>query len=243
VALRSDIDLGDRCDIRVVAALGAANACRFPRGRGDCHRLAVDTRVQALVRAASEPNAMTASPEQMPDAIAAASTHKPSKYWAIFSVMFLLVLVLGVAAPIALLIWQSAATTAAVRGGSAGAFVSATASQGGFLSTPLTNVQTTLGSVVVQGAFSAPRGRALAVEELNKTGLHLCAVGDLETCLPLAGQWAGELTATPQAAGAFDFVGHGLSRDNLDRWLGAGLMVAFIALLGVIAGAVPRILA
>jgi len=186
---------------------------------------------------------MTANPEQMPDAIAAAPTHKPSKYWEIFSVVFVLALVLGVAAPIALLIWQSAATTAAVRSGSAGAFVSATASQGGFLSTPLTNVQTTLGSVVVQGTFSAPRGRALDVEELNKTGLHLCAVGDLETCLPLAGQWAGDLNATPQAAGAFDFVGHGLSRGNLDRWLGAGLMVTFIALLGVIAGAVPRILA
>ena len=184
-----------------------------------------------------------ASPESPQAAVAATPERQLSRSWEVFSVVFLLVLVLGVAAPIALLIWESAATTAAVRSGSAGAFVSATASQGGFLSTPLTNVQTTLGSVVVQGTFSAPRGRALAVEELNKTGLHLCAVGDLETCLPLAGQWAGELTATPQAAGVFDFVGHGLSRGNLDRWLGAGLMVTFIALLGVIAGAVPRILA
>lgn len=178
---------------------------------------------------------MMARSEHAPAALAATPTLKPSRYWEVFSVVFVLVLLLGVATPIALTIWQAAATTAAVRSGSAGTFVSATASQGGFLSSPLTNVQTTEGSVVVQGTFSAPRGRVLAVEELNKTGLHLCAVGDLESCLPLEGHWAGQLTATPQAAGVFDFVGHGLSSDNLGRWLMAGLILAFIAAAGLLA--------
>ncbi|TAN02568.1 MAG: hypothetical protein EPN36_16585 [Rhodanobacteraceae bacterium] len=219
----------------MVASLGTADAYRFPCGCGDCHRLALDTRVQALGRKALEPNTMMARSEHAQVAVAAASAHKPSRYWELFSVVFLLVLLLGVATPIALLIWQSAATTAAVRSGSAGTFVSATASQGGFFSSPLTNVQTTGGSVVVQGTFSAPRGRALAVEELNKTGLHLCAVGGLASCVPLEGHWAGQLTATPQAAGAFDFVGHGLSSDDLGRWLMAGLIFAFIAFAWLLA--------
>ena len=183
---------------------------------------------------------MMANSEHAQAVVAATPAHKPSRYWELFSVVFVLVLVLGVATPIALLVWQSAATTAAVRSGSAGTFVSATASQGGFLSSPLTNVQTTEGSIVVQGTFSAPRGRELAVEELNKTGLHLCAVGDLESCLPLEGHWAGQLTAIPQAAGVFDFVGHGPSSDNLGRWLMAGLIFAFIFFAWLLAIGVGR---
>lgn len=179
-----------------------------------------------------------ASSEHAQTARGTTSAYKPSGYWMVFSVMLVLVLALGVATPIALTIWQAAARTAAVRSGSAGTFVSATASQGGFLSAPLTNVQTTEGSVVVQGTFSAPRGRALAVEDLNKTGLHLCPVGDLESCMPLEGHWAGQLTAAPQAAGVFDFVGHGLSSDNLGRWLMAGLILAFIVSAGLLAIAV-----
>ena len=48
------------------------------------------------------------------------------------------------------------------------------------------------------------------------------------------------MTATPEAARAFDFEHHGLSSDNLQRWLTAGLILTFIALLSVAAIEVAR---
>lgn len=173
-------------------------------------------------------------------AVEAAPKRDPPRRFGIYGIVFLLVLLLGIVAPIALLVWQAATTTVAVRSGNAGTFVSATAVQGGFLASAVTTVQTSEGSVTVRGTFSAPRGRALAVEDLNKTGLHLCAVGDLETCLPLTGHWAGTMTATPEAARAFAFEHHGLSNDNLQRWLMAGLILTFVALLSVVAIEIAR---
>lgn len=183
---------------------------------------------------------MTTASENAQVAIEPAPNCEPPRRFGIYGIVFLLVLLLGIVAPVALLVWQAASTTAAVRSGNAGTFVSATSVQGGILTSTLTTVQTSKGSVTVRGTFSAPRGRALAVEDLNKTGLHLCAVGDLYTCLPLAGRWAGILTATPEAARAFDFEHHGLSNDNLQRWLMAGLILTFIALLSVVAIEVAR---
>lgn len=196
--------------------------------------------MQPLVDSPSESDAMTTASEKAQVAIEPAPNWEPPRRFGIYGIAFLLVLLLGIAAPIALLVWQATSTTVAVRSGNAGTFVSATAAQGGLLASALTTAQTSEGSVTVRGTFSAPRGRALAVEDLNKTGLHLCAVGDLDTCLPLAGHWAGTLTATPGAARAFDFEHHGLSNDNLQRWLMAGLILAFIVLLSVIASEVAR---
>lgn len=188
-----------------------------------------------MADAALGPDAMTSGSRNVQIAVEAAPKHKPPVHWDIFSVFFVLVLFVGVAVPVALLVWQATAKTAPVRTSSAGTFVSATASTGGFFSSALTNVRTTAGSVIVWGTFSAPQGRALAVEELNKTGLHLCAAGDLDTCLPLAGPWAGQLASTPHAAQVFDFVGHGLSEYNLQRWLMGGLVFGFIAFAWLLA--------
>lgn len=183
---------------------------------------------------------MTTASDNAQGAIEPAPNRKPPVRFGIYGIVFLLVLLLGIAAPVALLVWQAVTTTVAVRSGNAGTFVSATAVQGGFFTSALTTVQTSEGSVTVRGTFSAPRGRVLAVEDLNKTGLHLCAVDDLGTCLPLAGHWAGTLTARPEAASAFDFEHHGLSNDNLQRWLMAGAVLAFIVLLSLIASEVAR---
>lgn len=173
-------------------------------------------------------------------AVEVAPNREPPGRFGFYGIAFLLVLLLGIAVPIALLIWQAVTTTMAVRSGDAGSFVSATAVQGGFFTSALTTVQTSEGSVTVRGIFSAPRGRALAVEDLNKTGLHLCAVGDLGTCLPLAGHWAGILIATPEAGRAFDFERYGLSNDNLKRWMMAGLIFCFIGLVWLIAIEIGR---
>lgn len=183
---------------------------------------------------------MTTGLETAHAAIEVASKREPPGYLGFFGIAFLLVLLLGFVAPVALLIWQSVTTTVAVRSGDAGAFVSATAAQGGFFTSTLTTVQTSEGSVTVIGTFSAPRGRALAVEDLNKTGLHLCAVGDLDTCLPLAGRWAGTLTATHEAGKGFDFERYGLSNNNLERWMMAGLILGFISVVWLIAIEIGR---
>jgi|SRR5579875_11134 len=233
---RAGVRSDNRCDIHMVAALGTANAWRLPCGRRGSRRLALGTRVQTMVDAALESDAMTSGSGNAQIAVEPAPKPGPSVRWDFFfGMVFVLVLFVGVAVPVALLVWQAAAKTAAVRASNAGTFVSATASTGGFFSSALTNVQTTSGSVVVRGTFSAPQGRALAVEELNKTGLHLCPVGDLQSCLPLAGPWAWQLASTPQATKVFDFVGHGLSEYNLQRWLMAGLVFGFIAFAWLLA--------
>lgn len=130
---------------------------------------------------------MTTASEKAQVAIEPAPNREPPRRFGIYGIAFVLVLLLGIAAPVALLVWQAATTTVAVRSGDAGTFNSAMTVQAGLFTSALTTVQTSEGSVTIRGTFSAPRGRALAVEDLNKTGLHLCAVGDLETCLPLTG--------------------------------------------------------
>lgn len=140
-------------------------------------------------------------------------------------ILFLAALLFGIALPGALLIWQAATPQSVVRSGDAGQFLSASGANG-LLQPALTNIQTTHGSLIVQGLFSAPRGRALEVAELNDAGgAHLCAVGDLNTCLPLAGTWAGALTPTPHHT--FDFERYGLANSNLWTWVAFGILLCF----------------
>lgn len=148
-------------------------------------------------------------------------------------ILFFAALLLGIALPAAVLIWQAATPQSVVRGGDAGQFLSASGANA-FFQPALTNVQTTYGSLIVQGLFSAPRGRALDVVELNDAdGVHLCAVGDLDTCLPLAGTWAGALTPTPNHT--FDFERYGLANSDLWGWVGCGFLLCLISgLVGLV---------
>jgi hypothetical protein len=81
----------------------------------------------------------------------------------------------------------------------AGTFISST----GYGST--TTVQTTIGSVIVMGAFSSPKGQALFLERRLKSGLLLCIYGD-SVCSPLAGPWPGRLRAVPYQRPALAFL-------------------------------------
>lgn len=157
----------------------------------------------------------------------------PTRAGRIAGFVFLATLILGLALPIALLIWQAATPLVAVRSGDVGSFISATGQSGGFVQPSLTNVQTTRGSLIVYGLFSAPRGQALEVVELNKESrTHLCVVDDLATCLPLATTWTGTTMSAPRTNRAFDFARYGLGNSNLGTWLALGVlagMVTFIA--------------
>ena len=133
----------------------------------------------------------------------------------------LLAILLGVVAPICLWTWQANAPSAAIRSADVGTFISADASQGGFFAPTLTNVHTTAGSITVLGTFSALTGRPLSVQDLNKSGVHLCVTGTPVSCVPLAGPWTGGLLPTSHATKVFNFYRYGLTNENFSggwRW-------------------------
>lgn len=150
----------------------------------------------------------------------------------------LLVILLGVIAPICLWIWQAHAPSAALRSMDVGTFISADSSQGGFFAPTLTNVHTTGGSITVIGTFSALRGRPLSVQDHNKSGVQLCVTDAPASCAPLAGAWTGGLEPTSQAARVFDFYKYGLTSENFVGWLTIGCVLSFAAfvLFGVAFG-------
>lgn len=150
--------------------------------------------------------------------------------------LFFAALIGGAALPTALLIWQATTPNAVIRRAEVGRFVSASTNSG-FLQPSLTTVTTTQGSLIVEGAFSAPRNQPLEVVEWSQTsGLQLCAAGRHDTCLSLAGAWAGTLEPTTEWTRAFNFQGHGLDRSNLGLWLFLGCAVTFMVGIGWFTG-------
>lgn len=141
------------------------------------------------------------------------------------------VVLFGIVTPTALLIWQAFTPLAAVQRSELGTFVSATANPGGVFSPTYTSIQTTVGTVTVEGAISAARGQKLSIETLNKIGMQLCVDDDLRTCMPLVSPWLGTLEPTPQAASITDFQRVGLSTDNLKGWLELGVMLCIMVFI------------
>lgn len=146
--------------------------------------------------------------------------------------LFFATLIGGIAVPTAVLIWQATTPNAVIRRADAGRFVSASTSSA-FLQSSLTTITTTQGSLIVAGLFSAPRNQPLEVVEWSQTsGLQLCAVDRPDTCLPLAGAWAGTLQPTAARARAFNYQGHGLDRSNVGLWLFLGCAVTLMVGIG-----------
>jgi hypothetical protein len=144
--------------------------------------------------------------------------------------LFVAALTFGMAMPTALLIWQSLTPDVVIQRAGAGQFVSASTGSG-FLQPSTTTVTTTQGSLIVVGLFSAPRNQPLEVVQWGqKGGLELCAVGRSDTCLPMAGAWAG--TLQPTRAQAFDFQKHGLGSDHLTLWLLVGFGLSLMSGVG-----------
>jgi hypothetical protein len=82
-----------------------------------------------------------------------------------------------------------------IRTGNAGTIISANAyAAGGFFSQPLTNIQTTTGTIIVTGIVSVPRGQALIVRDTTSKGLQACVAGDPPlVCMDMGGTYAGKL--------------------------------------------------
>lgn len=115
--------------------------------------------------------------------------------------LLLLVVFLGcIAAPVGLMVWQATHPTTVIAEGAAGRFDSASSSAGGFFGPTLTTVQTSTGTIIVIGTFSALRGNALVVQADNEHDrLRLCTVGTRTVCARVDGDWPGTLMPTPQA--------------------------------------------
>ncbi|MGC1550656.1 MAG: hypothetical protein WA777_19215, partial [Rhodanobacter sp.] len=77
-------------------------------------------------------------------------------------ISLLLVVLIGLFAPGAVLVWQACTPMVAVQTSDLGTFVSAEAHPGGIFSPTISSVQTTVVSVSVEGTISAARGQELA---------------------------------------------------------------------------------
>lgn len=156
----------------------------------------------------------------------------------IVAVTMLLLLLFGILTPIGAMVWQAFSPTGVIARGPVGNFVSASSSPGGFFAPTLTSIQTTSGTIIVVGSFSALRGSALVVEQTNKDDdMRLCVIDAPAICATVSGFWAYKLAPVPEAAQVFDFRKHGLSRDSLWRWLYFGtlaIVAAFIAIVIVV---------
>jgi len=150
---------------------------------------------------------------------------------AVAAVVLPLVLVIGVLVPIALMIWRGVSPDVVARQADVGRFVEAETTAGGLLAPPMTTVRTSVASVMVTGSFSARRDSPLVIEYMSQSGLRLCVAGTRGRCVPVEGDWAGDLQPTAVAAQAFDFYSHGLTSRALVGWLVIGLFVFFCGLI------------
>ena len=81
-----------------------------------------------------------------------------------------------------------------------GSFVSAEPRPGGNTwGNPATIVQTTRGTFVANGIFSAMRGESLVVRDTSRDGLVVCAEHPQATCAELTGNFVGAFTPVPGA--------------------------------------------
>ncbi|HEU0198703.1 MAG TPA: hypothetical protein VFQ88_16005 [Nevskiaceae bacterium] len=146
----------------------------------------------------------------------------------------------GLIAPVSLLIWQAHVPTVAVLQGPAGTLVSTKAHTNVFGSYTVTHITTSIGNITVHGGFSGPRGTTLTIQRTNMAdGLRICAVGTPVDCARVAGAWAGPMRATPAAGHVFDFAQHDLTQSDLLSWGGfgfLGLVMVVLAWVIVFAG-------
>lgn len=144
-------------------------------------------------------------------------------------------LLAGILVPCALLIWRASSPTVVMQQGSAGSLHGVTVHAGLLRTT--TYLSTSVGSIIVNNAFTGPRETALVIQRTNKTpGLRVCAADQPISCAQLLGTWIGPLQPTPAANRATDFARRGLTTDNLAGWLGIGFAaLCVMGLLWIIA--------
>lgn len=151
-------------------------------------------------------------------------TASPQKVY-VAEVFFLLMLFGGVLVPWSIWLWFHFTPNTVLASADVGQFVSASKGSGG------TNVQTTEGTVAIEGTLSALRGSRLVVQRSTKRGTELCVAGQQASCVALSGSWTGPLRPIPGSGHATDFYAHGISAYTLRIWRLFGFLVTFASLL------------
>lgn len=137
-------------------------------------------------------------------------------------------LVFGVLAPTGILIWQTFTPTVAISSSDIGEFVSANSNPGGLFSPNFSSVQSTSGTVTIEGAISVAKGQKLVLRTINKQGVQLCVGDGLGSCVQLASPWFGPMKPAPQGGDAYDFQRYGLTTLNVQSWLKTGILVLLV---------------
>ena len=155
-------------------------------------------------------------------------TSSPQKVY-VAEVFFLLMLFGGVLVPWSIWLWFHFTPNTVLASAPVGQFVSASKGNGG------TNVQTTEGTVAIDGTLSALRGSRLVVQRSTKRGTELCVAGQSQSCVALAGPWTGPLRRVPGSGHATDFYAHGISAYTLRIWHLFGFLMTFASLVAAAA--------
>jgi len=142
--------------------------------------------------------------------------------------VWLTTIVVGVVVPTIIGILIGRTPNYLVRSADAGQFVSATTSVGGFFAPDVTSVQTTRGSISVQGQFSAERGQAMQVTERLKDGLQLCASGRPPVCASLSGPWAGLMQRASHPYYRFAPLATTIGAGGVTVWLALGVLTTLV---------------
>lgn len=139
--------------------------------------------------------------------------------------LFVFVLIGGFLLPWSIWIWFHFTPNTVLASADVGRFVSAGKGN------DATNIQTTEGTIAIEGTLSALRGSRLSVQRSTKRGTELCVNGAPRSCIALAGPWTGPLHAIPGVPHAFDFYSAGISAYTLRIWLLFGCVTTLASLL------------
>lgn len=153
-----------------------------------------------------------------------AASNAPQKVH-VAKTMFLVLLFVGFLIPLALWFWFHFSPNVVLAATDVGQFVSASKDNGA------TDVETTKGTVSIDGTLSALRGSELVVQRSTKTGTELCVAGSRESCVALSGPWPGPLQPVSGTRHAMNFFAVGISQNSLHIWLMFGSLVTLASTL------------
>lgn len=93
-----------------------------------------------------------------------------------------------------------------------------------------TNVQTTEGTVAIDGTLSCLRDSRLVIQRSTKRGIELCVAGQQESCVALR-SLDRAFAADSRFRARDQLFAHGISAYSLRIWLMFGFLLAFAGLL------------
>lgn len=143
----------------------------------------------------------------------------------IAEVLFVFVLLGGSLLPWSIWLWFHFTPNTVLASADVGRFVSAGKGN------DATNIQTTQGTIAIEGTLSVLRGSRLSVQRSTKRGTELCVNGAPRSCVALAGPWTGPLHAIPGVPRAVNFYSVGISAYTLRIWLLLGFITTFASFM------------